>query len=181
MDKMKLPLTPQRTTTGFAFSYIERALQESLANRKFGQDDMRKIIDFFEFEPPQCVYCGSTEINRWDHLVAVKNDGETVLGNMVPACSKCDDSKRHIAFEVWMQSDFPNSPKSRGIENIQERIERINAYTQHFAYKVRPLETRLTTDELTKLGQVRISILQTRKECEDLIADYSKRINGKSR
>lgn len=180
MEKVKLPSSPMRITTGFSFSYVERALLESLANRQFHQDDMRKIIDFFEFEPPQCVYCGSAEIKRWDHLVAVKNGGETVLGNMVPACSKCDDSKRDIAFDIWMQSDFPNSPKSRGIENIQEKIERINSYTQCFEYKVRPLETRLTTDELTKLEQVRISILQTRKECEDLIADYSKRINGKS-
>ena len=109
MEKLKLPLSPQKTTTGFAFSNVERALQESLANRQFGQQEMRKVIEFFGL--PLCVYCGSNEIKRWDHLVAVKNGGETVIGNMVPACAKCDDSKRDIAFDVWMQSDSPNSPK----------------------------------------------------------------------
>ena len=177
MEKIKLPLSSQRTTTGFAFSYVERALQESLANRKFRQEDKARIIEFFGL--PYCVYCGSPEIKRWDHLVAVKNGGETIIGNMVPACSKCDDSKRDIAFDVWMQSDYPNSPKSRGVENIQERIENIHAYMQHFEYKVRPLETRLKPDELAKLENIRKSIQQVRKECEDLIASFNMRNNNK--
>jgi hypothetical protein len=178
MEKIKLPLSPQRITTGFAFSYVERALQESLANRQFGQEEMKKVIEFFGL--PLCVYCGSTEIKRWDHLVAVKNGGETAIGNMVPACAKCDDSKRDIAFDVWMQSDYPNSPKSRGVENIQERIEHIYAYMMHFEYKVRPLETRLTPDELIKLENVRKSIRQTRNECEDLILSFRIRNNNKA-
>jgi len=175
MDKKKLPLSPQRTTTGFAFSYIERALQESLASRQFGQNEMKRVLEYFELDPPQCVYCGSSEIKRWDHLIAVKNGGETVLGNMVPACSKCDDSKRDLPFEVWMQSDYPGSPKRRGVFDIQTRIERINAYVRHFEYEVRPLETRLTPDELTMLEQVRASIRDARRECEELIRSFAAR------
>jgi hypothetical protein len=178
-NQKKLPLPPQRTTTGFAFSNIERALQECLANRQFGQYELTQTLKFFEFNTPECVYCGSTEINRWDHLVAVKNGGETVLGNMVPACSKCDDSKRDLLFDSWMQSDHPGSPKSRGIADIQQRIERIKSYVRHFTYQVRPLETRLTPVELRELEKVRYSIQNVRQDCEKLIASFTTRINMK--
>lgn len=118
---------PQRTTLSFAFSYVDRALHEGLAKRKFGADEMGEIAAFFGSQPLQCVYCGSTEVTRWDHLVAVMKGGETVLGNMVPACQKCDDSKRDLAFDEWMQSDSPSSPRSRGIADVNARIELIHA------------------------------------------------------
>jgi hypothetical protein len=179
MQKNNLPLSPQRMTIGFGFSFVGRALQESLANRQFGKAEMMKIIEYLMSDPPQCVYCGSIEIKRWDHLIAVKNGGETVIGNMVPACSKCDDSKRDIAFDIWMQSDFPSSPKSRGIQDIQERINRIYKYMNHFNYQVKPLDTRLTPDELIELERIKESIQRIRKECEDLVASFAKRNNRK--
>ena len=39
-----------------------------------------------------CVYYGDQNVQRWDQLVPVNKAGETVLGNMLPACARCNDS-----------------------------------------------------------------------------------------
>ena len=116
---MDLPRAPQRTTIGFAFSSVERALQEEFADRKFGKAEIESILAHFG-NPPKCAYCGD-EVRRWDHLVPVREGGETVIGNMVPACARCDDSKRNEPFQKWMLSDVRFSPKSRQVSDINER------------------------------------------------------------
>ena len=100
---------------------VERALLNCLATRRFGLGEIEQVLEFFGFDPPECVYCGSHEVQRWDHLVPVKEGGETVLGNMVPACARCDDSKRHLSFEEWVKSDSESSLKNRGIKEIGQR------------------------------------------------------------
>lgn len=135
---MKLPQAPQRTTPGFSFSILQRALNECLGARQFGQEEMARVLRFFDMAQPKCVFCGCPEVKRWDHLIAVTQNGEAVLGNMVPACARCDDSKRDLPFQEWMTCDAKGSPKSRGVDDIAERVERINAYVHYFGYRVRP-------------------------------------------
>jgi hypothetical protein len=171
---MKLPQVPQRTTTGFAFSEISRAIQEGFARRQFGNAEIDQVLSFFG-DPPQCVYCGSPEVRRWDHVVPIRNGGETVLGNIVPACAKCDDSKQHRPFAEWMQGDAPLSPKSRGVQDIEERIARIRAYAQEFEYAHSRLEDRLKGEEKERLETIRASLAQARDGLEALIADYRAR------
>jgi hypothetical protein len=172
---LKLPRAPQRTTPGFAFSILDRALTECLGARQFGQEEMAKVLTFFEMGQPECVFCGSPEVARWDHLVAVTRDGETVLGNMVPACARCDDSKRSLPFDEWMAHEAEGSPRSHGIDDIAGRIERIKAYVQHFGYQVRPLHERLTEEELETLLRIRSRFSELRAETDFLIAGYRTR------
>jgi len=172
---MRPPRVPQRTTPGFAFSIVERALQQCLAARQFGREEIAKVLAFFGADPPECVYCGSYEVRRWDHLVPVKKGGETVLGNMVPACARCDDSKRDLPFEEWMMSETRWSPKSRGIRDVDQRVKRIKAYIQHFGYTPRSLEDRLDEHELERLATIRSGLQQVRKDFETLIEDYRTR------
>ncbi|MBN2002853.1 MAG: HNH endonuclease [Anaerolineae bacterium] len=172
---MKLPRVPQRTTTGFVFSLVERALQEGIAKRQFGKAEIEQVLAFFGDEPPECVYCGDHNVVRWDHLVPVSRGGETVLGNIVPSCARCDDSKRDIPFDEWMLSDAGHSPKSRQVEDIHRRIERIRAYAQHFGYATRSLEERLNTEESMRLQNIRKNLNEVRKNMEALIADYHAR------
>jgi hypothetical protein len=172
---MKLPQVPQRTTTGFAFSEISRAIQEGFARRQFGQAEIEQVLRFFGHAPPECVYCGSPEVRRWDHVVSIREGGETVLGNIVPACARCDDSKQHSPFAKWMQSDAPLSPKSRGVENIAERIARIRAYAQEFGYSPTDMERRLTPEEAERLEGIRAALARARDDLEALIADYRAR------
>lgn len=154
---------------------IERALSQCLAIRQFGQKEMDEVSAFFGTDPPECVYCGSPEVKRWDHLVPVKEGGETVLGNMVPACARCDDSKQDRPFEEWMMSDARRSPKNRGVKDLDQRVERIKAYIQHFGYTPRSLEQRLDEHERERLETIRPRLQELRKDVEALIEDYRTR------
>jgi len=168
----KLPAAPQRITTGFAFSYVERALKEGLSDRRFGKAEMDAVLAFFGCDPPECVYCGSPDVKRWDHLVPVTKGGETVLGNMVPSCARCDDSKQHLRLDEWVCGNARFSPKSLQVRELGARVERIQAYVQHFGYTPREFEARLADDELVRLQNIRDSLASLRADIERLIADY---------
>lgn len=175
---MNLPRIPQRTTPGFAFSMVERSIQDCLAKRDFGKAEIDKVLYFFNTDPPECVFCGSREVARWDHLIPFTKGGETVLGNMVLACSSCDDSKQALPFDEWLLSDAKCSPASRRVKNIDQRLERIKAYQQHFGYTPRSLEKRLTKGELRRLKMIRFRLQNIRKDIESLIDDYRARTNN---
>jgi hypothetical protein len=83
-------------TTGFGFSFLERSIRESFASRRFGKAYMEQILGELSDGRVECVYCGSPEVHRWDHLFPVAAGGDTVVGNMVPACARCDDSKQDL-------------------------------------------------------------------------------------
>lgn len=172
---MAHPKVPQRTTPGFAFSMIDRSLQDCLARRQFGNAEIEKVLDFFNTHPPECVFCGSKDVKRWDHLVPISKGGETVLGNMVPACARCDDSKRDLHFDEWLTSDTKYSPKSQGIKDIDQKSELIKKYMQHFAYKPTSLEERLDKSELERLNKIRSRLQEIRNEIELLIEGHKKR------
>src|SRR5207245_2472083 len=92
------PKVPGRMTPSFAFGYLERAIQEGLGRRAFRRSEVERAIDFFG-EPLTCVFCGNEKVTLWEHLVPVARGGETVLGNMVPSCQRCNDSKHHKHFD----------------------------------------------------------------------------------
>ena len=171
---MKLPKVPGRTTPAFGFSYIERSLKDCLRRRQFGNDEKGKVVEFFrQWEPqPTCVYCGKAEVSRWDHVVPVMKDGATVLGNMVLACSTCDDSKSKRDFDEWMLSGVPKSPLSRGIPQIARRIENIKAYVEKYSYRFEAIESGLSDVELKRVRAVRERLASVRMEVESLVDDF---------
>jgi hypothetical protein len=164
----KLPNTPVRTTTGFAFSILDRAIRESFANRKFGKDEKEKMTAFFNTEMPECVFCGSEDIARWDHLVPVRKGGDTVLGNMVLACSRCDDSKQHNDFEEWMRGSNQYSPASIGVDDLEDRINKIKSYVKEFGYSPMDLDMRLNKEERKRLAEITSRLASARKDVEKL-------------
>ena len=172
---MTLPRVPGRTTPGFAFSMVDRAMYDCLGKRKFGKQEIKQVLEFFGNNPPECVFCGSKDVKRWDHLVSIKEGGETVIGNIVPACACCDDSKRDLDFEEWMMSDFSNSPKSRGISDIKTRVVRIKGYIQHFGYTPKSLEKRLSKQEFKRFKGIHIRLQSIRETIEELVNDYRAR------
>jgi 5-methylcytosine-specific restriction endonuclease McrA len=88
---MKLPKVPRKTTPAYGFSYLERSLKDCLRERRFGNDEQRLSVKFFR--EPTCRYCGNDNPTRWDHIVPIAKNVATVLGNMMLACSTCDNSK----------------------------------------------------------------------------------------
>jgi len=174
---MKLPKIPGRTTPAFGFSYLERSLKDCLRMRQFGIAEKDSVVKFFErLEPqPTCAYCGGAEVSRWDHIVPVMKDGATVLGNMVLACSACDDSKSQRDFDEWMQSSVPKSPLSRGTANISRRIKHIRAYVKLYRYRSKPIEDGLIGVELERLKTVRERLASLRQEVDSLVGDFRAR------
>ena len=114
-------------------------------------------------------------MKRWNHLLPVSKGGETVLGNIVPSCQKCDDSKRDEYFEGWIKGDNKCSPKSRGIKDIDKRIRKIKAYMNKYGYKAQSLEGRLTKKEQQQLHDIHSKLREIRKDTEDFGAAYRSR------
>lgn len=174
---MKLPRAPQRISPAFAFSIVNRAIHEGLALRKFGRREMDEVVRFFYGErDAECVYCGSVDVRRWDHLVPVKQGGDTTLGNMVLACAPCDDSKQDRDFEQWMTSEAPLSPHSRDVVDIASRAQRIRQYVGHFGYEAHPIDQRLDERERDEVQGIQRQVEEARQRLEQLILDYRARV-----
>jgi hypothetical protein len=97
-----------------------------------------------EFEG-RCVYCeqGPTRENRGivpDHLVPVTQFGELVLGNTVPACQRCNDSRRDEDWRAYLRARFP--------EQAERRTVRIEAHLARHTYEAVHPERGLSADEL---------------------------------
>ncbi len=100
----------------------ETEVSEALAILGLDGDDLK------------CVYCGDTS-TEWDHLrPLIKGSRPTgyisEIANLVPACGKCNQSKGNKDWREWMLSKAVRSPKTRGIHDIEDRIRRLEAYSQ---------------------------------------------------
>uniref|UniRef100_A0A6M3LD53 Putative homing endonuclease n=1 Tax=viral metagenome TaxID=1070528 RepID=A0A6M3LD53_9ZZZZ len=51
----------------------------------------------------KCAYCGQPATG-WDHIVPVAHGGQTTPGNVVPACSSCNSSKKTRDVLEWLDS-----------------------------------------------------------------------------
>jgi 5-methylcytosine-specific restriction endonuclease McrA len=80
----------------------------------------------------QCAYCGSVA-SEWDHLRPLVKDKKPTgyiseIHNLVPSCGKCNQSKGNKEWKTWMLSTAKLSPTTRGIKDIPERVQRLEAY-----------------------------------------------------
>lgn len=175
---MRLPRIPTRMTPAFGFSVLTRAVREGLSTRRFGTQEAEAVVSFFGPGSPECAFCGSADVRRWDHLIPLGLGGDTVLGNMVLACGRCDDSKGQRPFEEWMLSDAPFSPTTRRVPDIRQRIARLKAYMLRFGYVPRELEKRLSAEELQRFAEIRAKQRQLRREIEDFIRSYQESKRG---
>ena len=151
---------------------LNRMLLDCVAKRQFGQAEMEKVIAFFGDDPPKCVFCGAMPVQRWDHLIPVMRGGDTVLGNMVPACAKCDDSKRDLPYEEWMRGGAPGSPTSRCVPDAETRLARVSGYVEHFRYAPKAVAERLEPTELDEYERIRLALSKQRSDVEAFIERY---------
>ena len=96
-----------------------------------------------------CAYCGD-KASDWDHLrPLVRNKRPTgfitELANMVPACGPCNQSKSGQDWRKWMLGNAQNSPKTRGVHDLQIRVKRLETYERWG--NVRPIDFRAITGE----------------------------------
>ncbi len=95
-------------------------LERAFALLKLDPDDLR------------CAYCGNPS-TEWDHFFPVMRKGKptgylTRIQNLVPACSKCNQSKGNRNWLEWIQSSAPLSPRSRGVRKLDRKIKYLKTY-----------------------------------------------------
>lgn len=92
----------------------------------------------------RCAYCGDVA-TEWDHLNPLIKDKKPTgyiseIHNLVPACGKCNQSKGNSNWEQWMRGDAELSPTTRGIKDIDDRIERLKDYEEKFEPRIYDFE-----------------------------------------
>lgn len=79
-----------------------------------------------------CAYCGDKK-SEWDHFRAVVKDRKptgyiTEIANLVPSCGKCNQSRGNKDWKKWMTGAAKQSPATRGVKELDERIRRLEAF-----------------------------------------------------
>ena len=79
-----------------------------------------------------CAYCGN-KCTEWDHLRPLVTNKKPTgyiseIANLVPACSKCNQSKGSRYWMEWMLSSAAQSPKTRNVENLDERVRHLREF-----------------------------------------------------
>jgi hypothetical protein len=97
-------------------------------------EDIAEALTILGMTPEEvhCAYCGDKK-TEWDHLrPLVLNLRPTgfisEIANLVPSCSKCNQSKGNKNWRVWMLGTAERSPQGRGIADIDARVARLEAY-----------------------------------------------------
>ncbi|MBK1623497.1 HNH endonuclease [Afifella marina] len=145
--KFRRPLTITSRTSTVTNSFVQAVIpsvvptpeemDEALAVLGINGDDIR------------CAYCGDPATD-WDHLRPLvcgkKPSGYiTEIRNLVPACGPCNQSKSGQEWRAWIESGAKNSPKTRGVPGLEERIRRLARFEEWG--DVRPLDLRALAGE----------------------------------
>ena len=80
----------------------------------------------------ECAYCGARSSDL-DHFFAlVKNRRPSgyfhSARNLVPSCGTCNQSKGGHPWEKWMRGTAKNSPRTRSVSDLEDRIERLRKF-----------------------------------------------------
>ena len=77
------------------------ALKRAARRRALIPVTIEQIRDRFALFGGCCAYCGSGERATVDHVLALKAGGLDEPHNIVPACGRCNSSKRAESVELW--------------------------------------------------------------------------------
>ena len=128
--KMPKPMNITRRSSTITNSFINAIIPSIRPT----DNEIKKALEILGMTPDtvQCAYCGS-ESSEWDHLRPLVKDKRPTgyiseIRNLVPSCGKCNQSKRNVGWREWIVSGAPFSPKSKGVTDLDERIEHLVAY-----------------------------------------------------
>ena len=66
-----------------------------------------------------CAYCGQAGEMEIEHVIPISKEGPHDIGNIVPACSRCNTSKRSHDMEAWYrQQSFFSELRLRRIQRV---------------------------------------------------------------
>ena len=80
----------------------------------------------------KCAYCREEKPLQQDHFIALNKGGEYTHNNIIPACQKCNSSKRNFSFFIWYpRQDFYSKKQERKILNFlnyHEQNQQLRAF-----------------------------------------------------
>lgn len=98
------------------FQNQKRQARKKNLECNFDKYDWQRCTDHFD---NSCAYCGSEGKLTQDHFIALKHGGSYTRDNIVPACSRCNESKNARNVFVW----YPEQKFC-----TQERFDKITDY-----------------------------------------------------
>lgn len=125
---------------------FQRGMKELYLLRNLPLAEWEEVKTFFNHK---CAYCGTPDTGDSrnglvpDHLIAVAENGDFVLGNVIAACHSCNDQRGKLPWRKWLEDKYNVA--------APERISKIESYLALYPYAppTGPWD-RLTQSEMTQ-------------------------------
>ena len=130
--------------------HVERGLREIVAPRQIlPEAGWLALLATFN---SKCVFCDqeATMTNRGlvaDHLIPANAFGELVLGNALPACQHCNDSRGKVEWATYVRQRFPG--------DAEAQILRIADHLARYSYQACGPTINLLPEELAEYEKLR--------------------------
>lgn len=110
----------------------------------------------------RCAYCGCDGKLTKDHIIPFSHGGELRISNIVPACVKCNSSKKDRPVEEWYKhQSFYSERRMERITEYVKSIDDILAPIQGVKHKT--VVTKVVTKEVVPDTTAQIFWLKNRK------------------
>ena len=130
----------------------------------------------------RCAYCGDKS-SEWDHLrPLVLNRRPTgfisEIANLVPACGKCNQSKRNQPWRDWMlNKTAKHSPTGRGLADVADRIARLEAYERWRLPTTVDFESIVSREEWEHYWSLCEALVGEMRRCQEVADSIRARVN----
>lgn len=158
-------------TNSFVNAIIPRALPTA--------EDVDEALTILGMTPDniRCAYCGDP-YTEWDHLrPTVKGRRPTgfiaEIGNLVPACGKCNQSKGNSHWHAWMTGPASLSPTSRGVPDTEMRIRRLAAFEERWPIEPIDVEAAVDAEVWNAYWAKRDELVELAREADELARDIA--------
>lgn len=170
--RQRRPLKITSRTSSVTNGFVQAILPQTVICD--AQYDEARIRAHRLFGEGNCAYCGNSATD-WDHLnPLVRNKRPTGHGfsasNLVPACGPCNQSKSGQAWEAWMKGKAKNSPSSRGVRDVEDRVEKLRLIDSEAQLHKIEIE-RLVSSDLLQDYWSKLEDIQKRMHSAQLLAD----------
>jgi hypothetical protein len=124
------PLKITSRTSSITNSFVQ-AIIPSVEPTEAEVDEALAVMDMTR-DRISCIYCGAPA-SDWDHLrplVRARRPTGYIneIRNLVPSCGRCNQSKSGADWRAWMLGTARGSPTSRGVADVQDRVERLQRF-----------------------------------------------------
>jgi len=151
-----------------------------------GADEIAKVLEILELDPLnlRCSYCGD-RASEWDHLRPLVKAGRPTgyfssIQNLVPSCGKCNQSKGSSDWRVWMLGPARRSPSVRKIEDIAERIARLERLEEWAGCVPLKVDELVSPELLHQYYSIQDEILNKMRDAQEIAKKIGRQIKTRT-